>query len=278
MPPLLLALGSGLAWGGADFLGGLTAKRRSLLAVVLFSQLAGAAFIVAVVLLRGQAPPAPRTLLLALAGGSAGAIGLAALYRGLAVGRMGLVAPTAALSGTIPVAWGLLRGERPGALQLAGAVIAIGGIVFAARTRDPEGRRATTGLGLAAIAAVALGLVGIALDEAGRHDPAWATLMVRTGSLFLLVLAVIVRRPSLAVGARDAGLLVLAGALDNAANLAFATAAEAGGLLALNAVLASLYPVTTALLARIFLRERLSGPQAAGVGAALTGVALIAFG
>ncbi|GBC86308.1 hypothetical protein HRbin12_00295 [bacterium HR12] len=278
MPPLLLALGSGLAWGAADFLGGITAKRRPILTVVLLSQLVGTAFIAGLVLLRGAPPPAPRTLLVALAGGTAGAIGLAALYRGLAVGRMGLVAPTAALSGAIPVAWGLVRGERPSALQLAGILVAIGGIVLAARTPDPEGERTTAGLGLAAVAAVTIGLVGVALDEAGRTDPFYATLMVRVGALSLLVVAVLARRPTLRVGAVDGGRLALTGLLDNGANLAFAMAANRGGLLALNAVLGSLYPVTTALLARFLLQERLSRVQTAGVLAALVGVALIAGG
>ncbi len=278
MLPLLLALGSGLAWGAADFLGGVTAKRRPILAVVLISQLAGAAFIGSLVLLRGGPPPVTRALVVALAGGVAGAIGLAALYRGLAVGRMGIVAPTAALSGAIPVTWGLLRGERPSALQLAGIVVAIGGIVLAARTPDPEGERTTAGLGLAALAAATIGLVGVALDEAGREDPLYATLMVRVGALSLLSVAVLVRRPSLRVGLGDGGRLALTGVLDNGANLLFAMAGYRGGILALNAVLGSLYPVTTALLARFVLSERLSRVQTLGVLGALLGVGLIAGG
>ncbi len=278
MLPLLLALGSGLAWGAADFLGGVTAKRRPILAVVLVSQLVGTAFIGSLVLLRGGPPPATHALVVALAGGVSGAIGLAALYRGLAVGRMGLVAPTAALSGAIPVAWGLLRGERPSALQLAGIVVAIGGIVLAARTPDPEGVRTTSGLGLAALAAVTIGLVGVALDEAGRRDPFYATLMVRVGALSLLTVAVLVRRPSLRVGLGDGGRLALTGVLDNGANLLFAMAGHRGGILALNAVLGSLYPVTTVLLARFVLSERLSRAQTLGVLGALLGVGLIAGG
>lgn len=276
--PLLFALGSGLAWGGADFLGGLSAKRRPILTVVLVSQLAGAAFVGGLVLLRGQGPPGPRTLLVGATGGLAGAVGLAALYRGLAVGRMALVAPTAALSGTIPVAWGLARGDRPSPLQLVGVGLAIGGIMLAARTPDDHGERGTAGLGLAIVAAVALGLVIIALDEAGRRDPLWGTLAVRVGALSLLAAAALVRRPQLAVGIGDGGRLAVTGVLDNGANLMFAMAASRGGLLALNAVLGSLYPVTTALLARFVLGERLSAVQTVGVLIALGGVALIAGG
>jgi drug/metabolite transporter (DMT)-like permease len=277
--PLLLALASGLAWGAADFLGGTSAKRRPLAAVLLGSQLAGAAFVGALVLLRGAGPPSRSALLVGLAGGLAGVIGLGALYRGLAVGKMGLVAPTAALSGAVPVAWGLLvRGERPGPLQLAGVAVAIAGIVSAARAPDPDGGRSTKGLGLAALAALAIGMLTVALDGAGREDPFWATLAVRAGALSALAVAFAVRRPALSLGGRDGLRIALTGVLDNGANLAFAMAADAGGLLALNGVLGSLYPVTTVVLARVLLRERMTGPQRAGVVAALAGVALIAAG
>lgn len=279
MPPLVLALASGLAWGAADFLGGTSAKRRPLATVLLVSQLAGFAFVGALVLLRGDGPPSRESLLAGLAGGVAGVIGLGALYRGLAVGKMGLVAPTAALSGAVPVAWGLLvRGERPSSLQLAGVVVAIAGIVAAARAPDADGGRSTRGLGLAALAALAIGMLTVALDGAGRADPFWATLAVRTGALCALALVVAVRRPALSLGGRDGPRIALTGVLDNGANLAFAMAAGAGGLLALNGVLGSLYPVTTVVLARVLLGERMTAPQRAGVVAALAGVALIAAG
>lgn len=276
--PLALALASGLAWGAADFLGGLTAKRRPILTVVLLSQLAGAAFIALLVLAVGRGPEETRPLLVGFGGGIAGAIGLAALYRGLAVGRMGLVAPAAALAATVPVAWGLARGERPSALQLAGVAAAIGGIVLAAATPDAEGERATRGLGLGLAAALALGVALIALDDVGRTDPLWGTLSVRAGALTLLVAAAVAARPPLRVDGADGGRLALTGVLDNGANLAFVFASHGGGMLALTSVLGSLYPVTTVLLARFVLRERMSRVQALGVATALAGVALIAGG
>jgi drug/metabolite transporter (DMT)-like permease len=147
MLPLVLAFGSGMAWGTADFLGGLSARTLPLVTVSLVSQAAGLAFLVIVVVVRGEGPSDVDALLLGLAGGLAGAGGLSALYRALAVGRMSIVAPTAALSGTVPVAWGLLRGERPGTIQLIGVAVAIAGIVLAARTRDRSGERTTAGPG-----------------------------------------------------------------------------------------------------------------------------------
>ena len=278
MLPLTLAFGSGMAWGTADFLGGVSARRLPLVTVSLVSQAAGLVFVALVVAFQGGGPAESGAVTFGLAGGFVGALGLSALYRALAIGRMSLVAPTAALSGTIPVAWGLLRGDRPGPVQLLGVVLAIAGIVLAARTPDHTGSRNTRGLGLALVAAVTLGAFVVFLDEAARSDPAWAALMVRTGAITVLGVVALVTRPSLAVGPTDATRLISLGVLDNAGNLAFAYAAYAGGMLALTSVLGSLYPVATVLLARFVLHERLARLQAVGVAAALAGVALIAAG
>jgi drug/metabolite transporter (DMT)-like permease len=278
MLPLALAFGSGMSWGTADFLGGLSARRLPLITVSLVSQAAGLAFLGLVVAVRGEGPNDTDALLFGLAAGFVGAGGLSALYRALAIGRMSVVAPTAALSGTMPVAWGLLRGERPSAIQLVGVAIAIAGIVLAARTPDHTGERDTRGLGLALVAALTLGAFVVLLDEGGRSDPTWAALMVRVGAIGVLGAAFVVTRPSMRMRGADAGRLGLLGLLDNGANLSFAFAADAGGLLALTSVLGSLYPVATVLLARFVLGERLARLQAVGVVAALAGVALIAAG
>jgi drug/metabolite transporter (DMT)-like permease len=279
MLSLVLALGSGMAWGAADFLGGLSARRVPLVVVSLLSQAAGFLFILAIILIRGDGPRETAAFWYGLAGGAMGAIGLSALYRALAIGRMSVVAPTAALSGTIPVAWGLTRGDRPEPIQLAGVAIAIAGVILAARMPEERGsRRRATGIGLALLAALTLGALVVFLDEVGRSDPLWGTLMVRVGALTLLLMAAAIRRPSIRAGGPAALRLAAVGILDNGANLAFALAAHAGGLLTLTSVLGSLYPVTTVLLARLVLHERLAPHQTIGVIAALAGVALIATG
>ena len=104
MLPLSLAFGSGMAWGTADFLGGVSARRLPLVTVSLVSQAAGLVFVALVVAFQGGGPAESGAVTFGLAGGFVGALGLSALYRALAIGRMSLVAPTAALSGTIPVA------------------------------------------------------------------------------------------------------------------------------------------------------------------------------
>ncbi|MGZ4109004.1 MAG: EamA family transporter [Actinomycetota bacterium] len=279
MLPLLLALGSGMGWGTADFLAGLAARRQALFVVMAISQAAGLVFVAAVVLLRGEAPQQAIAVWYGVAAGVLGAIGLAALYRALAIGRMSVVAPTAALSGVVPLAWGLARGDHPSAVQVAGIALAVLGVILASRSLDEgSGRRTAVGVGLALIAAVTLGVLVMLLDEIGRTDPLWGVLMVRVSALTLLSIALLVRRPSLRMSFRDLRWLVAVGVLDNGSNLLFALAADAGGLLALTSVLGSLYPVATVVLARLVLHERLERHQAAGVAAALVGVALIAGG
>lgn len=278
MLPLVLAFGSGMAWGTADFLGGLSARTLPLVTVSLVSQAAGLVLLVGVAVVRGEGPNDTDALVLGVAAGVLGAVGLAALYRALAIGRMSIVAPTAALSGVVPLVWGLLRGERPSVVQFAGVALAVAGIALAATSRDGSGGRTTKGLGLALVVAVTLGTVVLLLDEAGRSDPTWGALMLRVTAITLFGVVFLVTRPSLRMRPVETGRLVAIGLIDNGGNLAFAYAADAGGLLVLTSVLGSLYPVATVLLARFVLHERLASLQMAGVVGALAGVVLIAAG
>lgn len=278
MLPLVLAFGSGMAWGTADFLGGVSARTLPLVTVSLVSQAAGLVLLGTVALVRGEGPSDADAVVLGVAAGVLGAVGLAALYRALAIGRMSIVAPTAALAGVVPLVWGLLRGERPSAIQFAGVALAVVGIALAATSRDDRGERTTAGLGLALIVAVTLGTVVLLLDEAGRVDPTWGPLMLRVTAITLFGVVFLVTRPSLRMRPVETGRLISVGLIDNGGNLAFAYAADAGGLLVLTSVLGSLYPVATVLLARFVLLERLAPLQMAGVVGALAGVVLIAAG
>jgi drug/metabolite transporter (DMT)-like permease len=173
----------------------------------------------------------------------------------------------------------LIRGDRPSGLQLAGIVVAIVGVVLASRTPKGHGERVTTrAIALAVIAAISLGVLVVLLDEGGRIDAAWTTAMIRVSALSLLALAVLVRRPSFSMRRVELGTLVVVGLLDTGANLVFALASSTGQLLSVVAVLAALYPVTTVLLARGVLHERLARLQVAGVVAAFVGVAFLALG
>jgi drug/metabolite transporter (DMT)-like permease len=279
--PLGLALASGLTWGSADFVGGVMSRRLPTAVVMVVSQGAGLLLTSGLVVALGEPVPESRYLVAGALGGLAGAVGLASLYRGLAVGRMSIIAPIAALSGGVPVIVGFLQGERPAAVQLAGMALAGAGVLLAVRVPEPPDvveRRGTRGVGLALMAALFLGLFVTSLDAAGEASALWASLMVRVVSVPLFVIAAIAtarhaRRPT----GKELGILVGVGAGDNAANVMFALAARQG-LLTLVSVLGSLYPVATVLLARWFLHERLARWQVGGVVAAFTGVALIAAG
>jgi len=215
------------------------------------------------------------------AAGLCATIGLGALYQGLAVGPMSVVAPITALEVVVPVAVGLIRGDRPSTVQVAGMVLAIAGVVLAARETAADGdvvRGRVPGVVYAIVAAVFLGLLVTFLNEAGKQSAPWAAFSLRLVSVPLFLVALVVtrgriRRPSRA----DAGAMIGVGVLDNLANVTFAYAGQTG-LLALIAVVGSLYPVTTVLLARSVLHERLSRSQWAGVVTAFAGVALIAAG
>jgi drug/metabolite transporter (DMT)-like permease len=280
--PFGLALLSGFTWGSADFVGGLMSKRLPTATVMVVSQTAGLILTAGLVVALAEPRPETRFLVYGGLGGIAGAIGLAALYKGLAVGRMSIVAPTAALSGAVPVIVGFIQGERPTMVQLTGMAIAGAGVLLAVRTTEPPGASptgsGTRGVGFALVAALFLGLFVTSLDAAGAASPLWASLMIRFVSVPLFMLAAVVtarhaRRPT----GREAGILAGVGALDNAANVMFAVAAREG-LLTLVSVLGSLYPVATVLLARWFLHERLARWQVVGVVAAFVGVAMIAAG
>jgi drug/metabolite transporter (DMT)-like permease len=192
---------------------------------------------------------------------------------------MSVVAPVSATAAVVPVLFGIAGGERPSAAQNVGIAVAVAGVVLASRARagDGRGRALAEGTGLALLAALAFGLLLVALGEASEGDPYWGTLAMRATSFSLLVLAAAVLRPSLAAARGDLPVLLLVGVLDTAGNVLFAVATTES-LLSLVAVLGQLYPVVTVLLARILLGERLTRGQAVGVVGAFAGVALITAG
>lgn len=276
---IVLSLFSSASFGVADFFGGLASRRYALLTVMVVSQGAGLVVIAVVVALRGEGPPDAGFLPAALFASVVGTVGLAALYQGLAVGLMSVVAPLAATAAAIPVIVGALTGESATGLQYAGIAVALGGILLVSRARQgaDAGARLATGAGLGVLAAVFIGLFFVAIDHASEEDPYWATLVLRCGSLTLIGVATVVRRPSLRLAGRSALLLPLVGLLDLVGNVLLAVATTKG-VVGVVAVLTSLYPVVTVALARVVLRERMTTIQAAGVCAAFAGVTLIALG
>ncbi|MDQ3588206.1 MAG: DMT family transporter [Actinomycetota bacterium] len=279
MIAVALGLGSSLAWGVADFLGGLASRRLSVLSVLAVSQVVGLALLLAAVGLRGEGPPATHHLLVGAASAFVGVGALAAFYRGLAIGRMAVVAPISATAAVVPVVAGIAAGERPSALQLAGIVLAMAGVVVASREEAEEGARGgwAKGAGLALLSALGFGFFFVLVDSASEGDVFWALLSNRMTGVAMLVGLVLVLRPSLGLESTDARLLVGVGVCDVAANTSFALASTQG-LVSVVGVCSSLYPVVTVLLARSILGERVRALQLAGVALALTGVVAIGAG
>ena len=276
---ILLSLLSSASFGVSDFLGGLASRRHALLTVLLVSQGAGLAGIATIVAMRGEGAPGIDFVPLALAAAVAGTIGLGALYHGLAVGLMSVVAPIAGTAAAIPVVVGAFTGEGATRLQYAGIAVALAGIVLVSRSEaaDADGARLVTGAGIGVLAAVFIGVFFVAIDRASEDDPYWATLVLRCGSVTLVAAAAAIRRPPLEVGRRGGLLLLLIGLLDVLGNVLLAVATTKG-VVGVVAVLTSLYPVVTVALAQAVLGERMTAVQAAGVVAAFTGVGLIALG
>ena len=279
MIAVALGLGSSLAWGVADFLGGLASRRLSVLSVLAVSQVVGLALLVTVVALRGEGPPATHHLVVAGASAFVGVGALAAFYRGLAVGTMAVVAPISATAAVVPVAAGVAAGERPSSLQLAGIVLALAGVVLASREEADEGARGgwAKGAGLALLSALGFGFFFVLIDSASEGDVFWALLSNRVTGVAMLVGFALVLRPSLSFERGDARMLVGVGVFDVAANTSFAVASTQG-LVSVVGVCSSLYPVVTVLLARSFLGERVRALQLAGVAVALAGVVAIGAG
>jgi drug/metabolite transporter (DMT)-like permease len=278
---IVLGLGASLSWGVADFIGGIQSRRLPVVAVVLASQLSGLVLALVIVAIRGKAPPGGDWPIYAALSSIGGIVGLTTFYRALSIGAMGVVAPLSSTGAVIPVVVGIAGGDRPSMLQGAGLGLALAGVALAAREAGDEAAESgpvSKGAGLALLSAAGFGCFFIAMDRASNADVLWAVTVNRALSVSLLGAAlVLVVRPKLHLVARDLRTLAVVGTLDITANGLFALAATKG-LVSVVAVLSSLYPVVTVVLARFVLGERLHRVQRLGAAVALLGVALISGG
>ena len=277
MTAIALALAASLAWGCSDFLGGLQSRHQQLLGVLMVSQAAGLAIVLPVAVASGDPLPAGGGALWAAAAGTAELIAFAAFYRALAIGAMHLIAPIAGTGALVPLTVDVAAGHHPRALAAAGLVLALAGVALASWEGHPRGSRITRGAGLALVAAVGFGLFFVGLDAAADSGVWWPVVFNRCGSLGLLTVVALARRRAPLVERPSAGAVVAVGVLDIGANALF-VAALAQGMAGSVSVLGSLYPLTTAGLAWLLLRERASLPQGLGVAGAVVGVALVSLG
>jgi drug/metabolite transporter (DMT)-like permease len=278
---IILALACAFVYGSADFIGGTAARRAPVFGVTIISQFAGLILLCAILPL--FAARSSGSLLIGAIAGVFGAGGILLLYAGLAVGRMGIVSPvTAGLAAAFPVIWGLLHGENPSAKSDAGLACAFVAIILVSLSSDEPGlikldRRFGLPAGLleAIASGLFLGAFFVALGSIG-HSGAFVPLVVaRCASICTLLLVAFALRQRVAVPRVYLPQVLICGMLDMLANVLFVLALRTG-MLAIVAVLSSLYPAATVALAATLHRERLSVVQWTGVGFALTGIALIA--
>lgn len=277
-PGILLALASAVAYGTSDFIGGVGARRSSPWQILLIGQVAGTLAMLPAALLLGGTPTTADFAWGVLAGVGSAAGGLF-LYRGLARGRMGLVAPLSAVgAATLPVLVGVVLGERPGLLVWAGIAIALPGIWLVSRETGPgRAPRSWGALTDGALAGAGFGLLFVCLAQIGP-DAGLMPLAANqsTGALLAGIVAAAVRPPWR--GTRAAiGWGTAAGLTGAVATLAFVLS-SGKTTLAVAAVLASLYPAVTVLLAAGVLRERLSASQGAGLGICTLAVIALSLG
>jgi drug/metabolite transporter (DMT)-like permease len=282
---IALGLLAAIAYGSADFIGGYVSRRNGAVRVVLLSQVFGLLLMLPAVPFLTDGPPEASELWWGVGAGSAGGVGVLFLFRGLSIGRMSVVAPiTGIVAPAVPVFVGLLRGERPGLFGALGVVLALSAVWLVSRASEtddalaevvvkngrPEGLLEALGAGLA------FGAFFVLLDQAGSgvESSLWPLVGTRLGSISLVgAIAIATRtfpRPVRGTGSA----IAFSGVLDVAANGFYYLAAQEG-LLSLTAVLTSMYPGMTVLLARAVLHERLRRSQIAGLLAGAAGVVFI---
>lgn len=266
-------------YGAADFIGGLATRRAAALPVVLLSQACGLVLVAIALPLFPAASPRTADLWWGAIAGLAGGIGVALLYRALAIGTMSIVAPTTAvIAVALPVVTSIAIGERPGLVPVMGILLGIASIVLvslqpAHPSAGPSGHR-SSGVGPALLAGVGVGLFLLALAQAHREAGLWPLLTDRIASVAFFAALVSVGRRSVRMPPRLAAFAMSGGALDMVANGLYLFAVQIGPFSAV-VTLCSLYPASTVLLARGVLDERLSAWQAAGVVTAVVAVLLI---
>jgi drug/metabolite transporter (DMT)-like permease len=285
----LLALASALLYGAADFTGGLATRRAATIPVVVISQFSGMLLLALLLPLLPGSSPSAADLWWGVAAGLTGGIGVALLYRALAIGRMAVVAPTTAVCAVaIPVVISMLQGERPGPLAVAGILLGIVSIVLVSQqthaSTAPAGTAGTPrsfglppGVAIALVSGVAIGFFFLSLAQTAPEAGMWPILGARITSVTLFGVAAVVGRMSFRLPRPALGMALGGGMVDMLANAAYLLAAREGPL-SLVVTLSSLYPASTVLLARVVLGERLNARQVGGVVCALGAIVLIVKG
>ena len=277
MPNLVspaLSLSTAASWGAADFCGGIASRKANVFGVVVIAHAVGWAFMLLLALLFGERIPGWYSLEWGMLAGAVGAIGLAAFYKALAVGKMGINAPLASvITAVLPVVFSFRTEGLPHPLQLTGFALALLGIWL--MTTQRGGASNSKGAGLAVVAGIGFSGFLLFIKLAGTRSVFWPLVSARTASCLLMAGIIFLTAGDWKPSRGSVRFVLLAGVLDSGANALYVAATQRGRL-DVAAVLSSLYPASTVVLARLVLKERLSGLQTIGVAAALSAILLIA--
>lgn len=270
---VVFGLSAALCWGSGDFSGGLASRRANVASVVIAAYSVGFVLLVALALLGREPLPLPDDLLLGGLAGVAGVLGVLAFYSALASGKMGIAAPiSAVLTATLPVLFSALTVGLPTPLQLGGFALALLAIGLISRPERADG--SPQGIGLAVLAGCGFGCFFILISRVHPGATFWPLAAARFTCVVLLLIVMRVRRQQILPGMTVAPLVVLTGCLDAIGNAFFVLAAHSGRL-DVAAILSSLYPAATVLLAAFVLHERVTRIQAFGILLVLLAIPMI---
>lgn len=268
-------ISSAVAWGAGDFSGGLAARKSNEFTVVLFSQLIGSLFLVGLVLVSAEHIPPLKSLAFGVIGGVCGSLGLIALYRAFARGRMGVVAPVSAVTTAImPIIFSFYYQGLPGNIQLIGFGLALAAVWLISHVKGDAGLSLEEMI-LPIMAGMGFGLYFIFIGVAARESVTWPLLSARGASLTVVFIFFMMKKNTGLPSRAHFPLIALTGILDAGGNAFFAVAAHLGRL-DISATLSSLYPAITVLLAWTILKEKLVAQQWCGVVVAMVALICIA--
>ena len=270
-----LALLSSLTWGVADFMGGIASRKKSVLQVLVIAYPVGAVVLTGVAIFVVPGELSRETFTIGAIAGAIGATAIGCLYVALKRGPMGIVSPiTAVMSAAIPVFFGLLNGERLNLLAVIGMITAAIAVILVSQEVNTHQKIAFSTIAISLTSGSLIGtyltLIGTSSDDSGI----WTATIARWFSSILVLGAVLATVRKFERSSYPWLLVIISGILDAAANGIFQIATQ-NGMLAIVAVLGSLYPATTALLARFILHERLHKIQITGVVLALAAAAAL---
>jgi len=273
---ILFGLTSALTWGAADFIGGLASRKTAAYLVVLYAEAFGLLLLLAALPFANAAIPPWPNLLMALSAGGLASLGLLILYYAMASGQMSVATPVSALlAAVLPVVLGLFTDGLPGAAKLSGFLLAFAAIwMIAQESGDKPQLERLSDLSLPLFSGICFGIYFIVLHRASQETLLWPMIAARAGGALALLVYALYKRGSWRMERPLWPYIVSNGTLDIGGNAFYILAGQAGRL-DIAAVISSLYPGATVILAALVLKENINLTQKSGVLAALTAIALM---